>query len=127
MEYAEWMETVAKGFEIVGVAIIVIGALYAIVFAVTDWTGHRNVFQQARRNFGRPFILGLEVLVAADIVETIVLDRTLESAASLGVIVLVRVVLSFSLDIEVDGMLPWRRAVLEAGRSPVTASDSAGP
>jgi uncharacterized membrane protein len=117
MEYGERMEDLARAFEVVGVAIIALGAVYAIVAAVVDRPG-RQLFKQTRRNFGQPFILGLEVLVAADIIETITFDRSLESAAALGIIVLVRVVLSISLDMEVDGMMPWRRADFEAANPP---------
>ncbi len=114
MEYREWMEEFARVFEAIGVAIIGIGAVYAVVTAVMGRSGASNLFNQVRRNFGQPLILGLEVLVAADIIETVIVERTLESAASLGIIVLVRVVLSFSLDIEVDGIVPWRRAEFQA-------------
>ena len=55
-------------------------------------------------------LLGLEVLVAADIIKTVTVDTSLESVVVLGLLVLVRVILSFSLDVEIDGMLPWRRA-----------------
>jgi uncharacterized membrane protein len=62
-----------------------------------------------RRNLGRSILLGLEVLIVADIVRTIVVDQTLESVAVLGAIVVIRIVLSFSLDVEIDGMWPWNR------------------
>ena len=114
MEYREVMEDIAHVFEAVGVGIMVIGALYAIAAALIVRPGHRRLFSEARRNFGQPLILGLEILVAADIIETVTVERTLESATSLGVIVLVRVLLSFALDVEVGGMFPWRRAEFEA-------------
>ena len=59
---------------------------------------------------GRAILLGLEVLIIADIVLTITVDATLESALTLGLVVLVRTFLNFSLEIEIDGALPWRRA-----------------
>ena len=68
-----------------------------------------SYYEDARRDFGRPLLLGLEVLVAGDIIATVTVDRSLESVITLGILVLVRVLLSFSLDIEIDGMLPWRR------------------
>ena len=117
MDYAEWMEDVGRAFEVTGVAIIAAGALYALVVAIVERPGHKGFFEHARRNFGQPFILGLEVLVAADIIETITVDRSLESAAALGILVLVRVVLSISLDVEIDGILPWRRAEFEIRNS----------
>ena len=73
-------------------------------------------------------LLGLEILVAADIIETITIDRSLESAASLGLLVLIRVVLSFSLEAETDGMLPWRKAEMAvqmaAIKDPAVTDDS---
>ena len=54
----------------------------------------------------------MEILVAADIIETITIDRSLESIASLGLLVLIRVILSFSLEAETEGVLPWRKAAL---------------
>lgn len=116
MEYRDWMEDLARVVETIGVAIIAIGLVYAMFAAFMHRQERTSLFALARRNFGQPLILGLEVLVAADIIETVIVERTLESAASLGIIVLVRVVLSFSLDIEVDGMLPWRRAEHETAR-----------
>ena len=71
-----------------------------------------------RHNLGRTILLGLEVLIVADIILTVTIDQTLESAATLGLIVLVRTFLSFSLDIEMDGVVPWRRRASEAPPSP---------
>jgi len=119
MEFAETMETVAEVFEILGVVIIAVGCLVALLDGARQFRNAErfnkaeHFFSYARTSFGRPLILGLEILVAADIIETITVDRTLESAAALGILVLVRVILSFSLDIEVEGMPPWRRAQVE--------------
>ena len=57
--------------------------------------------------------MGLEVLIIADIILTVAIDQTLENAATLGLIVLVRTFLSFSLDVEMDGVVPWRRRASE--------------
>ena len=122
MHYQEWMETVAKVFEVAGVAVISIGALFAFVGATIRRPEGVTFFEEARRGFGRPFILGLEILIAADIIETIVVDRTLEAVAGLGILVLIRVVLSLALDVEMDGMFPWRRAELKA-RAPSPGAD----
>jgi hypothetical protein len=69
----------------------------------------RAAYQRARQGVGRAILLGLEVLIIADIVLTITVDRTFDSAITLGIIVLVRTFLSFSLEIELEGTLPWRR------------------
>ena len=68
-----------------------------------------GAFHRAREGVGRAILLGLEILIIADIIQTITIDPTLESAATLGVIVLVRTFLSFSLEIELEGVPPWRR------------------
>jgi uncharacterized membrane protein len=114
MNFEEVMEDVARGFEAVGVAIIVIGGIVAIVAGVKDFHNASKFFVDVRRDFGKPLILGLEILVAADIVQTITVDPSFESVAVLGILVAVRIALSFSLDIEVDGMAPWRRVETEA-------------
>ena len=62
-----------------------------------------------RADLGRAILVGLEVLVAADIVVTVTIDRTVESVAVLGFIVAVRTFLSFSLEVEIDGIWPWQR------------------
>ena len=69
----------------------------------------RRRTKRARHNIGRSILLGLEVLIIADIVQTITIDPTLESAAALAIIVIVRTFLSFSLEIELDGVVPWRK------------------
>ena len=76
----------------------------------------RGSYDALRRNLGRCILLGLEVLIVADIVRTIILDPTLESVAVLGAIVVIRILLSFSLEVEIDGLWPWRRWELDRGK-----------
>ncbi len=111
MTFEEWMEAVVHGFEIVGVAILVAGSVAALVgYVVALARGRREgAFEHVRQAIGRAILLGLEVLIIADIVLTITVDTTLESALTLGLVVLVRTFLSFSLEIELEGALPWRR------------------
>ena len=118
ISFDETMEAVVRGFELGGVAILVVGSLAALVSAVASYrkVGGRRAYEGARRNMGRAILLGLEFLIIADIVMTITVDPTLKSAAALGVIVLVRTFLSFSLEVELEGSLPWRRG--SAGRDP---------
>ena len=108
------MENIARAFEVVGVAIIVIGGIIALVGALREFRDFDRYFLDVRRGFGRPLILGLEILVAADIIETITVEATYESVTVLGILVAVRIALSFSLDTEVEGMVPWRRAEIQA-------------
>jgi Predicted membrane protein len=89
-----------------------------VVFAVDLF---RLPFDQAyegvRQGVGRAILLGLEILIIADIVQTITIDPTLESVITLGVLVLVRTFLSFSLEIELEGVVPWRRGSAKPDRS----------
>src|SRR5687767_2324017 len=112
------MELVVHGFEMGGVTILVVGALAAFVRAVVSYrsVGPLRAYEEARRNVGRAILLGLEFLIIADIVLTITVDPTLTSAMALGLIVLVRTFLSFSLEVELDGTLPWRRAATAQDR-----------
>ena len=114
MGFEETMENIAKGFEVVGVAIIVIGGVLALLYGLKDFLHFAKYFEDVKRAFGRPLILGLEVLVAADIIETVTVELNLENVAVLGILVAVRIALSFSLDIEINGMVPWRRAEFDA-------------
>ncbi|MGI9642127.1 MAG: DUF1622 domain-containing protein [Acidimicrobiia bacterium] len=122
MEFEEAMGHIARAFEAAGVAIIVIGGVVALVTGLRDFADLDRFFSDVRRGFGRPLILGLEILVAADIIQTITVDPSLESVGVLAILVAVRIALSFSLDIEVDGMLPWRRAEMSM-RSPAAGDD----
>jgi uncharacterized membrane protein len=115
MTFEGTMENIVLVFEAVGVAIIAIGGVVALISGLRDFGHFERFFVDVRRGFGRPLILGLEVLVAADVIKTITVDPSLESVSVLGILVAVRIALSFSLDIEVDGMVPWRRAAMHAG------------
>ncbi len=116
MTFKDVMEWVVAGFEIAGVAILAGGSLRAVGHGTMDWIAGRRdgLYQRVRTRIGQSILLGLEVLIIADIVETITIDATLESAATLGLIVLVRTFLSFSLEIELDGVVPWRRREVTA-------------
>jgi uncharacterized membrane protein len=116
--FEEWMEGVVHGFEIVGVAILVIGSIVALAgYILALMRGQRErAFEKARQGVGRAILLGLEVLIIADIVLTITIEATVESFLTLGLVVLVRTFLSFSLEIELEGALPWRRPVEPADR-----------
>jgi uncharacterized membrane protein len=128
MHFEEWMELVVHGFEVVGVGILVLGSTAALVSAaIALLRGDRHgAYHNARQGVGRAVLLGLEVLIIADIVLTITIEPTVESALSLGIIVLVRTFLSFSLEIELEGKVPWRRTAV-TGRSPDVEEDQGVP
>ena len=112
MDFEDVMETVARTFEVTGVVLLAAGSIVSLGgAALTRRRGGSAVaFESARRNLGRSILLGLEVLIIADIVTTITIDQTVESALSLGLIVVVRTFLSFSLEIELGGTVPCARA-----------------
>ena len=112
----EMMELVVRGFEVGGVAILIVGSLAACINAALSYgrVAGMHAYEGARRNVGRAILPGLEFLIIAYIVMTITVDLTLESAAALGLIVLVRTSLDFSLEIELEGSLPWRRRAADS-------------
>jgi uncharacterized membrane protein len=124
LSFDDVMELVVHGFEIGGVAILVVGSLAAFVSAALSYrqVGLLRSYEAVRRNVGRAILLGLEFLIIADIVLTITVDPTLKSALALGLIVLVRTFLSFSLEVELEGTLPWRRARAGTGAGPQPAA-----
>jgi uncharacterized membrane protein len=114
VHFEEWMIRAVQAFEAAGVLALVLGALVAFgIYVGSVRQGSAAAFDRLRRNLGRAILLGLEILIAADIILTITVEPTVESAVTLGVVVLVRTFLSFSLEIELEGALPWRRALRE--------------
>lgn len=113
MDFLQVMEHTAQAFEALGAFVLLAGFVVSAGRAVRSWRrdheGHR-AWQLLRDTFGSVILLGLEILVAADLVRTVAVAPTLENVAILGVIVLIRTFLSFSLEIEIEGVAPWRRA-----------------
>ena len=103
---------VTRGIEIVGTAIIVVGALGALIrfgLVISRGLSSGDAVAGFRSELGRAILLGLEFLVAADIINTVAVEPTLGSLAVLGGIVLIRTFLSFSLEVEIEGRWPWQR------------------
>jgi uncharacterized membrane protein len=111
VSYEETISDVVRVVETVGAGIMIVGGLGAfVVYARRELlTGTSGAYEGLRRDLGRSILLGLEVLIVADIVRTIIVDPTLESVAVLGAIVVIRIALSFALEVEIDGSWPWRR------------------
>ena len=133
----DFFETVTIVFEFVGVATMVVGFVVAVGITVRVWVRSRDgsvAFRTLREAIGGVILLGLELLVAADLVKTVTSAPSLTDAAVLAVIVFIRIVLSFSLQIEIDGVAPWRRALVtgpeviaRAARRADGSSESRGP
>lgn len=104
------MEWVGLGFDACGVLIVSIGALLAACRFVKPAPGGVRLDVRAfRQRFGGAIVLGLEFLVAGDIIRTVVVAPTLENVAVLAIIVMVRTVLSMALQVEIEGRWPWQR------------------
>jgi len=113
----EVFAAVALGFEVLGAAVLVVGFVISVVLGIRSLArreGGQRAFQVVRSSLGGAILLGLEVLVASDLIRTL-REPTPQDALVLGLIVLIRTVLSWSIQIEIDGALPWRRAMLASG------------
>lgn len=118
MRFNDMIDDTGMVVDAAGVVVIVVGALLAVVSAVARLTRHElDVYRHFRRMLGRTILLGLELLVAADIVRTVAAKPTLSSVGALGIIVLIRTFLSFSLELEITGRWPWQ----SSGPTPSTA------
>jgi uncharacterized membrane protein len=105
------MDDISRGFEWIAVAVLILALSLAALTAARDLLRARaapTTYRTARALFGRGILASLEVLVAADLIRTVAVQPTLENVAVLGIIVVVRTLLSFALDVEIDGVLPWR-------------------
>ena len=109
-QYRAFMEIIGLAIEAAGVAVIVFGALYAawrFAFRLQP-TGTSRSYKFFRQDIGRSILLGLEFLIAGDIIRTVAVTPTLESVLVLGLIVLIRTFLSMALHVEVEGCWPWQ-------------------
>jgi uncharacterized membrane protein len=111
MNYDTLIHGVTRAIELIGIAVLLIGGLIASLTFLRGWwsAGLSDSYQRFRANLGRAILLGLEILIAADIIGTVAVEPTLENLAVLGLIVLIRTFLSFALEIEINGRFPWRR------------------
>jgi len=130
MHFSEVMEHIARGFEAVGALVLILGLAWSAVLSIRVWRHSRNgndAYRALRRSIGGVLLLGLEILVAADLLHTVAIEPTLENVAVLGLIVVIRTVLSFSLEIELEGMPPWRRAAMSGATHIVQAAKLGRP
>ena len=110
MEFQEAIETTGQYVDAAGVAAMVVGALIGTYLAAVGLARRRSgVYESYRRFLGRSILLGLELLVAADIIRTVAITPTLDSVLVLAGIVLIRTFLSFSLEVEITGRWPWQK------------------
>ena len=114
------IELIARAIEIVGVAVIALAFLHAMIRAAMHFGQKReDAYERLRVYLGRALLLGLEFLVAADIIQTVTIEPTRESLLSLGLLIVVRIVLGWSIAVELEGCWPWQvaaRKKAEEGR-----------
>ncbi len=127
--FTESMELVALFFEALGAVILIGGVVLSGLLGIRCLRRSRDAraaYLVLRESFGGAILLALEVLVAADLVRTVAIAPTLENVAILGLIVLIRTVLSFALEIEIEGVAPWRRATTSGARDVARAIARSG-
>ncbi len=101
--------------EFIGVLTIFLGALYSLIrFLISITNKKADNYIKLRQSLGKSILLGLEILIAADIMSTVVENPILKSVSILGLIVLIRTFLSMSLQVELEGRFPWQRAITKA-------------
>jgi uncharacterized membrane protein len=109
-QYHELMELVGTLVDVVGVLIIVVGAVLATArFLGASRGNFRGAYRAYREGLGRAILLGLEFMIAGDIIRTVVIAPTMENVVILALIVLIRTFLSMALQLEVEGRWPWQR------------------
>ena len=113
MDIKYTIELIGSAFELAGVAVLVIGSILAFVRSIVSLIRLRNgpaAYRHLRLYLGRSIVVGLELLIAADIVRSVAIDPTFTSVGVLALIVLVRTFLSWSLEVEINGEWPWQRS-----------------
>jgi len=113
--YTEVMLGLAQVFEVIAALTLLVGLLWSVVLTIRAYRAThdgKSAYKTMRQSFGGAILLGLEILVAGDLIRTVAVYPTLENVGVLAIIVLIRTVLSFSLEIEIEGVPPWRRALV---------------
>ena len=114
-------ELIGSAFELAGVAVLVIGAFLSFAWYIATLIRFRGgpvAYRRLRLYLGRSIVLGLELLVAADIINSVAINPTFVSVGVLGLIVLVRTFLSWALEVEINGEWPWQRLRFHRNESP---------
>ncbi|MFB9309185.1 putative membrane protein [Agromyces hippuratus] len=125
MEFGTVIETIGEVIDFVGVLAIVVGVVYASLDAgLRGIRGKSPIYDRFRRVLGRAILLGLELLVAADIIKTVAVTPTLDSVLVLAIIVLIRTFLSWSLELEVSGRWPWQKRSTTADEPPLVQTEA---
>ncbi len=113
--YTQAMTFVAMVFEALAALVLLVGLIFFAVSSLRQWIrtkSGQSAYRLMRQGFGGVLLLSLEILVAGDLIRTVAVAPTLDNVIVLGIIVLIRTFLSFSLEMEIDGVPPWRKATV---------------
>jgi uncharacterized membrane protein len=127
--YTQVMLVVAQVFEVLAAAILFIGLLWSAWLSLRTYLRTKDgtaTYKIMRQSFGGAILLGLEILVAGDLIRTVAVAPTLDNVIVLAIIVLIRTFLSFSLEIEIDGVPPWRKGLVSGATVMNQARKNAG-
>lgn len=128
--YTQVMLVVAQVFEVIAAGVLFAGLLWSLWISLRDYRRRRDgglAYRLMRQSFGGAILLGLEILVAGDLIRTVAVAPTLDNVLVLGIIVLIRTFLSFSLEIEMDGVPPWRKGLVSGASVMARAAATTGP
>ena len=108
--FSQIIEFIGNVMDGMGVLVLIVGALYSMAaLLLRRQVGADDPYNSCRKNMGKAILLGLELLVAADIIRTVVVAPTMSNVLILGLVVLIRTFLSMSLQVELEGRWPWQR------------------
>jgi uncharacterized membrane protein len=128
--YTQVMLVVAQVFEVIAAGVLFAGLLWSLWISLRDYRRRRDgglAYRVMRQSFGGAILLGLEILVAGDLIRTVAVAPTLDNVLVLGIIVLIRTFLSFSLEIEMDGVPPWRKGLVSGASVMARAAAATKP
>ena len=121
MDINHTVELIGSAFELAGVGVLAAGSVLAFVRSLVSLFRVRDgslAYRHLRLYLGRAIMIGLELLIAADIIRSVAIDPTFATVGVLGLLVLVRTFLSWSIDVEINGKWPWQRARFHKGEPP---------
>ena len=105
-----YIDSITKIIELIGILVIFFGAVYSILAFLFFLSKKKtDAYIKLRQSLGKSILLGLEILIAADIMQTVTTEPTIKSAITLGLIVLIRTFMSMSLEVELEGRFPWQQ------------------
>jgi uncharacterized membrane protein len=107
--FSKYVQLSSQIIEVLGILVIGVGIVLSFFRFVLNKENYSQKYEVLRKELGKTILLGLEVLVAADIISTVVAETKIEQMVSLAIVVLIRTFLSFSIETEIEGKFPWKK------------------